>query len=201
MRATVVLFDVGNVIVRWDPRTLYAKIFPEPEARDRFLAQVCTMAWHTEHDRGRPMSEGVAALVAQHPDQADAIRAWEDRWFEMISGPIPETTQAIEDLHARGVPLYGLTNMSAETVAGTLALSPAFARLRDIVVSGVEGVIKPDRRIYEIARDRIGRPPEEILFIDDSPANIEAARAFGMDTHLFVDPAALRPALVARGLL
>ena len=201
MRATVVLFDVGNVIVRWDPRTLYAKIFPEPEARDRFLAQVCTMAWHTEHDRGRPMSEGVAALVAQHPDQADAIRAWEDRWFEMISGPIPETTQAIEDLHARGVPLYGLTNMSAETVAGTLALSPAFARLRDIVVSGVEGVIKPDRRIYEIARDRIGRPPEEILVIDDSPANIEAARAFGMDTHLFVDPAALRPALVARGLL
>ena len=201
MRATVVLFDVGNVIVRWDPRTLYAKIFPEPEARDRFLDQVCTMAWHTEHDRGRPMSEGVAALVAQHPDQADAIRAWEDRWFEMISGPIPETTQAIEDLHARGVPLYGLTNMSAETVAGTLALSPAFARLRDIVVSGVEGVIKPDRRIYEIARDRIGRPPEEILFIDDSPANIEAARAFGMDTHLFVDPAALRPALVARGLL
>ncbi len=200
-KARAVLFDIGNVIVRWDPRTLYSKIFHDPAERDRFLAEVCTLAWHIEHDRGRPMAEGVAEKIAQFPEHAEAIAAWQDRWPEMFDGPIPETVQAIEDLHARGVPLYGLTNMSSETFAGTIAMSPAFGRLRDIVVSGDEGVIKPDPRIYAIACARAGLAPSDFLFIDDSQANVDGARAVGMDAHLFDDPAALRPALQARGLL
>lgn len=201
MGAKAVLFDIGNVIVRWDPRTLYSKIFPEPAERDRFLSDVCTMAWHIEHDRGRPMAEGVAEKIAQFPEHAEAIAAWQDRWFEMIDGTIPQTVEAIEALHLRAVPLYGLTNMSAETLAGTLVLSPAFQRLRDIVVSGVEGVIKPDPRIYLIACERAGLAPSDFLFIDDSAANVRGARGLGMDAYLFDDPEALRPALEARGLL
>ena len=200
-RPTAVLFDVGNVVVRWDPRTLYAKIFPDPAERERFLGEVCTMAWHVQHDAGVSWDETIPALIARHPHHADAIAAWRDRWAEMFSGPIPETEAAIEALHARGVPLYGLTNMAVDTVAMTMAMSPAFGRLSDVIVSGREKVMKPDRRIFEIACARSGRSPAELLFVDDSQANIEAARALGFHVHHFTDPKALRPALERCGLL
>jgi 2-haloacid dehalogenase/putative hydrolase of the HAD superfamily len=201
MAPRAVLFDVGNVLVRWDPRTLYSKIFPDPSQRDWFLAHVCTMAWHSEHDRGRSMADNAAALIARFPQYAEAIRAWDERWDEMFSGPIPETVEAIEALHARGVPLYALTNMPAEKADACFAMSPAFARFRDIVVSGREGVIKPDPAIFAIACARAGLAPPELLFVDDSPVNIEAAHRLGFDVHAFDDPAALRPALESRGLL
>ena len=200
-RPTGVLWDVGNVIVRWDPRTLYSKIFRDPAERDRFLAEVCTPAWHIEHDRGRPMADGVAALSAEFPEHAEAIAAWNDRWWEMFSGPIPETVQAIEGLAARGVPQFGLTNMSAETAPGTFAMDPAFQRLEHIVVSGEFGLLKPDPRLFALALDQIGRPAGSLLFVDDSAANIATAEALGFFTHHFTDPAALRPALEAHGLL
>jgi FMN phosphatase YigB (HAD superfamily) len=196
-----VLWDVGNVIVRWDPRTLYVKIFPDPDECDRFLAQVCTPAWNLEHDRGRPMDEGIAELSARFPAHAGAIGAWKSRFFEMVSGVIPETVAAMEALHARGAPMFGLTNMSRDTSARTFALHPAFGLLQDIVVSGEEGLVKPDPRIYAIACRRSGLAPGELLFVDDSQANIEAADALGFHTHLFADPADLGPALCARGLL
>jgi FMN phosphatase YigB (HAD superfamily) len=196
-----VLWDVGNVIVRWDPRTLYAKIFPNPDERDRFLAEVCTMAWHGEHDRGRTFDQGVAELTVLHPHHAQAIAAWRDRWWEMFSGAIPETEAAIEALHVRGVPQFGLTNMSLETWDGTRAMSPAFERLADVVVSAAESCIKPQPRIFEIASQRAGLAADELLFIDDSQANIAAAQALGFAVHHFTEPAALRPALEAHGLL
>ena len=198
---TGVLWDVGNVIVRWNPRTLYAKIIPDPAQLDWFLAQVCTQTWHDEHDRGRPMSEGVAALTAQFPAHAVEIAAWRDRWWEMFSGPIPETTAAIEALAARGVAQFGLTNMSAETAPGTFAMDPAFRHLNPIVVSGEVGLLKPDPRLFALALERIGRPASDLLFVDDNPHNIETARQMGFVTHRFVDPADLAPALRAHGLL
>src|SRR5690606_15235803 len=146
MAPRAVLFDIGNVIVRWDPRTLYSKIFPDPAERDRFLAEVCTMDWHLEHDRGRPMAQGVAELAALHPQHAAAIAAWSGRWPEMFSGTIAQTEAAIVDLHARGVPVFGLTNMSAEAYDGVMVMSPVFACFEDIVVSAREGCVKPDRR-------------------------------------------------------
>jgi 2-haloacid dehalogenase/putative hydrolase of the HAD superfamily len=200
-RPSAALFDIGNVIVRFDPPALYSKIFPDPVERDAFLSQVCTLSWHVEHDRGAAMAQTIPALIARFPHYADAIWAWRDRSGEILSQLIPKSLAAIDELAARGAPLYAITNMPAEWIAPVTALSPAFAHFRDIVVSAHEGVIKPDRRLFEIACARSGLEPGDFLFIDDSAANIDAAAAMGFHVHLFDDPAALRPALEAHGLL
>ena len=195
------LWDFGNVIVRWNPRTLYVKIFADPIQCDRFLAEVCTMAWHAPTDCGVTFVDNCARLIAQHPHYEAEIEAWHLRWGEMFSGAISETEVAIEALHVRGVPQYGLSNISHETLETTLALSPAFSRLSGVVASGLEGVMKPDPAIYQLCCARFGLAPGEFLFVDDSEWNIAAAKALGFDTHHFTDPAALRPALEACGLL
>lgn len=195
------LWDFGNVIVRWDPRTLYSKIFPDPQERDRFLGEVCTMAWHVETDRGLSFADNCAKLAAEHPHYSDQIHAWRTRWHEMFSGAIPETEAAIEALHARGVPQYGLSNISTETIEATMALSPAFGRLAGVICSGAEGVIKPEPAIFELACERFGGAPQDFLFVDDSLKNIEMAASLGFDVHHFTDAAELRPALERRGLL
>jgi len=187
--------------VRWNPRTLYQKIFADPVECDRFLSDVCTLEWHAPTDCGVTFADNIARQVARHPGYEDEIRAWHERWAEMFSGPIPETEAAIEALHARGVPQYGLSNISHETIDSTLAMSPAFARLAGLVASGRERVMKPDPAIYRIVCERFGLVPAEILFVDDSAANIAAARDLGFDVHHFTDPAALRPALESRALL
>jgi HAD superfamily hydrolase (TIGR01549 family) len=196
-----VLWDVGNVIVRWDPRTLYSKIFPDPAERDRFLAEVCTPAWNHAFDRGRPMAEGIDELSARHPHHAEAIAAWSARWPEMFSGTIDQTTSAMAALHERGAPMFGLTNMSHEKSAEVLAMHPAFGLMADIVISGVEKLAKPEPEIFALACRRAGLAPDALLFVDDLPANIEAARALGFHVHLFDDPDALAPALARHGLL
>jgi HAD superfamily hydrolase (TIGR01509 family) len=199
--AKAVIWDVGNVIVRWSPRTLYSKIFDDPAECDRFLSHVCTMEWHGPTDCGVTFAENVAALSARHPHYAPQIAAWQTRWWEMFSGPIPETEAAVEALHARGVPQYLLSNMSHETVEGTLAMSPAFGRMAGAVISGREGVMKPDPAIFTLTCERYGLTPGETLFVDDSARNVAAARAVGLQAHHFADPAALRPALEAAGFL
>ena len=196
-----VLWDVGNVIVRWDPATLYSKIFPDPQERDRFLGEVCTMAWHVAHDRGRPFADNIAELTQQHPHHAEAIAAWRGRWDEMFSGCIEETEGVMAELHAAGVPQYGLTNMSLEVWDEVQAMSPVFGHFDDVVISAAEQLIKPDPAIFEVALQRAGLDPHQLLFIDDSAKNIEAAQAMGFAVHHFTDPAALRPAIVACGLL
>jgi 2-haloacid dehalogenase/putative hydrolase of the HAD superfamily len=196
-----VLWDFGNVIVRWDPRTLYSKIFPDAAERDAFLAHVCTMEWHAAHDLGVRFEDNRAELIAAHPHHEAAIMAWGERWWEMFSGPIPETEAAIEALHRLGVPQYGLSNISHHTIPGTYAISPAFGRLKDAVISGEVGLAKPGREIFRLACDRFGLEPYDLLFIDDSARNIATAASMGFDTHHFTDPALLRPALEARGFL
>jgi 2-haloacid dehalogenase/putative hydrolase of the HAD superfamily len=196
-----VVFDVGNVIVRWDPRTLYSKIFPDPGERDWFLANVCTMAWHAAHDAGVSFEENRGPLIARFPEHEAAITAWGERFFEMFSGAIPETEAVIEAMAARGVTMIGLTNMSAGTAPRTFAMSLAFDRLAHIVVSGEVGLMKPEPAIFRLAAERAGLAPAELLFVDDSPGNIDAAAALGFAVHHFDDPATLRPALAAHGLL
>jgi 2-haloacid dehalogenase/putative hydrolase of the HAD superfamily len=196
-----VVWDFGNVIVRWDPRTLYSKIFPDPVQRDRFLADVCTMAWHTAHDRGVSFADNRAPLVARHPEYAAEILAWEDRWPEMFSGAIAETEDVIEDLARAGVPQFGLSNVSMEVIDQVRSLSPAFRHLRDVVASGDVGLVKPDRAIFDLAAERFGYAPDELLFVDDGAHNTAAAAALGWDVHHFTDPALIRPAMEARGLL
>lgn len=196
-----VVWDFGNVIVRWDPRTLYSRIFPDPVERDRFLDDVCTLDWHLAHDRGVSFAENRAPLLEAYPQYEAEILAWEQRWGEMFTGAIAETEAAIEALAARGVPQFGLSNISHETVASTRAISPAFDHLQDVVASGEVKLMKPDPAIFRLASARFGYAPGDLLFIDDGAKNIEAARAEGWDVHHFTDPAALRPALEARGLL
>lgn len=201
MSPRAVLWDFGNVIVRWNPATLYEKIIPDPVERHRFLTEICTLEWHTPTDCGVTFVENCARLIAVHPQHEAQILAWHARWPEMFSGPIPETEQAIEALNARGVPQYGLSNISHETLDATLAMSPAFARLAGVVASGREGLLKPDPAIFHLACARFGHAPDELLFVDDSARNIEAAADLGFATHHFTDPAALGPALQAAGLL
>jgi 2-haloacid dehalogenase/putative hydrolase of the HAD superfamily len=196
-----VVWDVGNVIVRWDPRTLYSKIFPDPAERDRFLTHIATMAWHGPTDGGVTFADNCAALSARRPEHEAAIWAWKHRWSEMFSGPIPETEAAIAELHARGVKQYALTNMSHETWESTFAMSPAFDLLDGRIVSGLEGVMKPGPEIFHLVCARYGFAPQEALFVDDGAGNIAAAKALGFHTHLFTDPAALAPALRDLGLL
>ncbi len=196
-----VIWDVGNVIVRWDPRTLCSRIFADPAECDGFLTDVCTMAWHAPTDCGVTFDDNCAALSARFPEHEAAIWAWKHRWGEMFSGPILETEAAIEALQAKGVRQYALSNMSHETVEATFAMSPAFARLDGRIISGHEGVMKPDAAIFQLTCARFGLAPGEALFVDDSAANIAAARTLGFQVHHFTDPAALRPALEAHGLL
>lgn len=196
-----VVWDFGNVIVRWNPRTLYSKIFPDAVQCDRFLTDVCTLAWHMPTDCGVTFAENAARLIALHPQHETEILAWHTRWDEMFSGPIAETEAAIEALHVRGVAQYGLSNISHETLDSTLAMSPAFGRLKGVIASGLEGVMKPDPAIYRLTCERFGLAPGDLLFVDDSVRNVEAARAVGLHAHHFTDPAALRPALLAHGLL
>ena len=200
-RVRAVIWDIGNVIVRWSPRTLYSQIFADPAECDRFLADVCTMAWHGPTDGGVTFADNIAALSAQHPHYAPQIAAWQTRWWEMFSGPIPETEAAIAALHARGVKQYALSNMSHETVDGTFAMSPAFGLLDGRIISGFEGVMKPGPEIFQLACDRFGIAPADALFVDDSVTNVATAERLGFHVLHFTDPTALRPRLQALGLL
>lgn len=202
MPERIVLFDLGNVVVDWAPIRLYRTIFPTEDEARRFCDEVCTLAWHVEHDCGVPMAENSARLKAEYPHHADAIDAWRTRWFEMFDGYVDGTDRLIERLHEAGHPLYGLSNMPSEVWPETIERFPVIKRLRDVIVSGDEGVVKPDRRIYEIAHERMGSPdPTAVLFTDDSLKNIEAAASFGFDVHHFKDAAGLEGALMERGLL
>lgn len=202
MRAPrAVLWDVGNVIVGWSPRRLYEKLFEEPAACDRFLSHVCTLDWHVEHDRGVSFADNAAPLIARHPEFEHHIRAWGDRFIEMVGPVIGETESAMHALAARGVPQYGLTNMPSEAWAAVQSLSPAFGHLADTIVSGDEKLVKPDPAIYRVVLARTGLEPQDLLFFDDSAANIAAAAALGFHVHRFGDPAAVWPTLIGHGLL
>ena len=196
-----VLWDVGNVIVGWNPRRLYSQLFPDPAACDEFLTRVCTPAWHHRHDLGVPFAENAEPLIAEHPHHEAAIRAWDERFLDMVGPPIAHTEAVMGELAARNVPMFGLTNMPASKWPAIRALTPAFGHLRDVVVSGEIGVAKPDARVFEIACERAGMAPGELVFVDDFWPNVEAAQALGFHVHHFTDPAGLRPALAGLGLL
>lgn len=195
-----VVFDVGNVLIRWDPRFLYRKLFAEEAAMERFLAEVCTEAWNLEQDRGRSWAEAVAERVALFPGQAALIRAYAERWQEMVPGPVEGTPELLAGLHAAGVPLYAITNFSAEKYAETRARFPFLGLFRDVVVSAHERLVKPDPEIYRVLLARNRLEAGRCLFIDDSERNVRGAEAVGMRAHHFRDAAGLARALAALGL-
>jgi 2-haloacid dehalogenase len=201
MATDTVVFDLGGVLIDWDPRYLYRKLLADEAAVEEFLATVCTPEWNAEQDRGRPFAEGVAELVERHPAHAAAITAYRERWTEMLGGEVPGTVSVLAELRAAGVPLYALSNWSAETFRLTRGRFPFLEWFDGLVVSGEEGVTKPDRRIFELLIERFGLVPAATVFVDDSPANVSAARDLGMDAVRFRDAGALRRDLAARGLL
>lgn len=198
---TTVIFDIGNVLYQWDPRHLYARLIPDPERLDWFLANVVTQEWHFQHDAGRDLAPMVAELIAEHPDQAELIAHYVPRWLETIPGPVPGSIEIVEDLAARGVPLYAITNFGTEFWAMFRSTAPVFDRFNDVVVSGAERLVKPDRAIFERAVQRFGIRPGEAIFIDDRLENVRAAEAFGMRGHHFQNAPRLRAELERLGLL
>ena len=199
-RVAQVVFDIGNVLIEWDPRHLYRRLLPDEAACDRFLAEVCTAAWNIEQDRGRPWAEAIAERIALFPDQAALIRAYSERWHEMVPGEVPGTAALLERLREAGVPLYAITNFSSEKFAEAQARFPVLTRFRDVVVSGAVGLLKPDPAIYRLLLARNGLDAADCLFIDDSEKNVRAAEALGMQAHHFRDAAGLQAALRAAGL-
>jgi 2-haloacid dehalogenase len=198
----IVVFDLGGVLIEWDPRHLYRKLFPDDAAAmEHFLATVCTHEWNRGQDAGRSFAEGARLLKAQHPDKAALIDAYGARFDEMMPGPIAGSVAILEELHARGTPLYGLTNFSAETYPAAFRRFAFLGRLRGILVSGEVGVIKPDPRIYELLLQRFAIDPRRAVYIDDVAANAEAAAAVGIHGIHFTTPAALREELAQLGIL
>lgn len=198
---SIVVFDLGGVLIDWDPRHLYRKLFADPAAMEDFLANVCTHEWHRNHDAGRNIAESVAALKAEHPGHADMIEAFGARQAEMIAGTIPGAVDILRELKERRRPLYALSNWPAETFPLARERFDFLDWFDGIVVSGEVGAIKPDPRIYEALIARFAIAPERAVFIDDVEANLAGARAFGIHVIRFTTPPALRTELVELGLL
>lgn len=198
--APMVVFDVGNVLIRWDPRLLYQDLIPEPERLDWFMQNVCTAAWNIEQDRGRSWEEAVALLVAEHPEWEREIRAYDERWHETVPGKIDDSVAVLEELKARGDKVYAITNFSREKWAESLIRFPFLQSFDGVIVSAHERLIKPDRAIFQVLLDRYGLAAGDCIFVDDSAKNIAAAQDIGMQTVHFVEPIDLRAALRERGL-
>ena len=196
-----VIFDLGGVLIDWDPRHLYRKMFDDTEEMERFLAEICTTDWNLQMDRGLPFEEGVAALSRQHPEMTPYIEAFWTRWPEMIAGAITGTVAILEALHAKRTPLYALSNWSAQTWPYAKDRF-AFLELFDgLVISGFEGTMKPEPAIFDIVKDRYTIDPADAVFIDDRAENIAVAETLGFGGILFTGPAALSDALSRHGYL
>ncbi len=192
-----IVFDVGHVLVDWNIRYLYEKLIFDPAVLDHFLNHVVTPEWHFQHDQGRAASDTIAELILKFPDQAALIKAYEPRWLETIGRPVPGIFALIEELHALKIPLYAITNFSAEFWPRFAAAFPITRYFLDVVVSGEEKIMKPDNRIYALAHQRFGTVQGEAVFIDDRLENITAAETAGFIGHHFQGTAHLRQHLGA----
>ena len=199
--ASVPVFDIGGVLLDWDPRYLYRKLFDDETAMETFLSTVCTPAWNRRLDGGMTFDQGVDELVARFPDQADMITAYRDRWEEMIPAALDDTVALFEELADAGHTLYAITNFAAETFLKARAMFPFLNRFDDIVVSGEVRALKPEPDIYRTLLDRNGLIAGDCLFIDDVQENVDGALAVGMQAVQFTDAGALRAELGRHGML
>ncbi len=195
-----VIFDLGDVLIPWNPRNLYRKLFSDEAEMERFLAEVCTMEWNAQQDAGRPREEGTALLVARHPEYEPLIRVFYDRWEEMLGEVIQGSAELLLELKAKGYRVFALSNWSAETFPVARPKYPILEEFEGLVISGREGLIKPDPAIYRLLCERHGIDPRRAVFIDDNLANVEGARGVGMRAIAFRDAAQARKELAALGL-
>jgi 2-haloacid dehalogenase len=197
---SAIVFDLGGVLIDWDPRHLYRSMFDDADEMEAFLGSVCTMDWHYQHDLGRPMTETLPELAAQWPQHRTKIMAWA-REDEMIAGAIQPAVEILEDLHDRSIPCFALTNWPEDSFTSVRDRFSFLAWFDGIVVSGAEGIAKPDPAIFRLLLERYQLDPASTLFIDDTPANVAAARAIGMRAHRFTNGATLALELTALGVL
>lgn len=191
-----IIFDFGNVLLTWDPRNLYQHFFPnDAEGMERFLSEVNFADWNLRQDRGRPFAEGIAVLSQEFPHYSHLIQAYYDRWIDSVEGPVTGTVSVLKRLKQAGYPLYGLSNWSAETFPHARKKYDFFNLLDDMVISGEVGHVKPDPEIYHILLNKIGRPAQECLLIDDSPVNIHQAQKMGFAAIHFQSPEQLETQL------
>ena len=201
MTYPTVVSDLGNVLIRWDPRPALAAGVGDAEAARLLAAEDFDFAaWNAAQDAGRSFADGVAEVARSHPHWAEHVAAYGPNFAASITGEVEDTVRVLRDLHGAGVPLVALTNWAAETFPHARERFSFLELFDDIVVSGEERVAKPDPAIFEILARRVGRPLTECVFVDDSPANVEAAAAAGMDAIRFTDTGHLRGDLRARGL-
>lgn len=193
------LFDLGGVLIDWDPRHMYHKLFDDEAEMERFLSEVATLEWNAQHDAGRPWEEGIALLSAEYPEHAELITAYWHRWDEMLGGPIEGSVEILRRLKVAGHELHALTNWSTETFPIARERYEFLDWFESIIVSGEERLIKPDPAIYRVALNRIGRTAGGCIFIDDSARNVAAAAQLGIDAIRFTTPDQLERELAARG--
>jgi len=198
----IVVFDLGGVLIDWDPRYLFRKVFDGDSARmETFLREVRFFEWNARMDLGLPFAESVADLTAEFPAYASLIRVFHERWEETLGEPIQANLDLLQRIHATGRPLHALTNWSADTFPIARRLYPFLAWFQTILVSGEVSLVKPDPRIFALFLERIGKNGSECVYIDDTPANIETAKTFGMDAIPVQTPVGLEEEFRLRGLL
>jgi 2-haloacid dehalogenase len=196
------VFDFGGVLLEWNPRHLYRKLFNGDEAAmEKFLCEVDFSTWNTEQDRGRSFAEAVDELSARFPHYAGLIKAYDERWEESISGPIQPVVDTLRELKEKGYALYGLTNWSQEKFALVQHKYAFFNLFETILVSGAVRLIKPDPRIFNLLLEKMKCSPEQCIFIDDSLKNVAAAEALGFIPIHFQSPDQLTNELERKGIL
>jgi len=198
---TAVTFDLGGVLIDWNPRHLYRRLFDgDEEAMERFLGEVCTLEWNATMDAGRPFAEAVAELAAAHPDQAELIRAYHRRWPEMLGPAIDGTVAIVREVKAAGYRTYALSNWSAETFGMTRERFGFLDELDGILISGEVRLAKPDPAIFREFLRRFDLDPAATVYIDDWDRNVASAASVGLNAVQFRDPDRLRADLRAMGL-
>ncbi|MEM6964763.1 MAG: HAD family phosphatase [Bacteroidota bacterium] len=202
MPIETVIFDLGNVLISWEPRRLYRKIFDKEEEITYFLDNICTSEWNVQQDKGRTLAEGTRILVEKYPAYAAPVEAFYGRWEEMLGGEISSSVQILKELvNAKKHRIYALTNWSAETFPVALRDYDFLQLFEGILVSGHENMIKPDREIYELMCTRYNINPTTAVFIDDSPKNVKGCEAYGMTGIHFKSGEQLRMELERLGVL
>jgi 2-haloacid dehalogenase len=197
---TAIIFDLGGVLIDWNPVYLYEKIFDNETEMKQFLEKICTPEWNEEQDAGRTLSEGTDFLIKEYPQHEENIRAYYDRWEEMLGGVIEGTVEIFRKLKDKSeYKLYALTNWSAETFPIALQRYEFLNWFDGVVVSGTEKIRKPFPEFYELLLDRYNLKAEEALFIDDNVRNVHAAKQVGIDSIPFKNPTQLQEELLARG--
>ena len=200
-RRSVAIFDLGGVLLEWNPRHLYRKLFPGDErAMEHFLGTVCTVEWNEAQDAGRSFADATEALMPLHADKRALIEAWGAHFDEMVPRAIDGSVALLAELKERGVPIYAISNWSSETFPAMCRRFGFLTWFRDIVISGDERVIKPDPRIFNALLSRNAIAADSAVFIDDDPRNAAAASALGIHGIHFRDPDALRHDLAAVGI-